>query len=291
MPSDITIVLGDYPHTRRVKAQGSFAGATATFPFIVPVHEAFDDMVRSQRYDFCEMAIVAFLQARESHHPLLLLPVVMMGGFHHGSLFASPVNPPPTPADLAGRRVGVRSFSQTTGLWVRALLEEEYGVRPQDVTWVTTEGSHAEEYEDPPYVERTRRSLLDELRSGGIAAAILVPGDNPGLRPLIADPDAAARAWYRSPRTVPVNHLVVTTEAVARARPQVVAAVYRALTAGVEEARRDAPPGGEASLPSSVTYGFERLRTSVELAARYAASQGLIAKVPDVPSLFADVRD
>ncbi|MDA8398273.1 MAG: hypothetical protein M0Z29_10575, partial [Actinomycetota bacterium] len=124
----ITIVLGNYPHTELIKAQHAIAGIEAEFPEISPVHDAFDDMVRTQRYDVCEMAIGAFLQAHDAGKPLLLLPAVMVGGFHHGSIFASPVNTPPSPAAVRGERIGVRAYSQTTG------LDENHGNSPGSIT-------------------------------------------------------------------------------------------------------------------------------------------------------------
>jgi 4,5-dihydroxyphthalate decarboxylase len=176
MPNVVSVVVGNYPHTAKLRAEPGFAGATAEFLHIAPVHDAFDDMVRTQKYDLCEMAIGAFLQAHEAGKPLLLLPIVMVGGFHHKSIHVAPDAAPAAPADLKGKRIGVRSYSQTTGLWVRGWLSADYGVTPDSVTWVTTEGSHAEEYHDPANVVRTGNSLPDDLRSGQISAAILGAG-------------------------------------------------------------------------------------------------------------------
>jgi 4,5-dihydroxyphthalate decarboxylase len=75
MPNPISVVTGDYSHTAKLKSMPGFAGAAAHFPRITPVHDAFDDMVRTQKYDVCEMAIGAFLQAHEAGKPLFLLPL------------------------------------------------------------------------------------------------------------------------------------------------------------------------------------------------------------------------
>lgn len=285
--SKITIVLGNYPHTKLIKAQDTIAGVDAETPEISPVHDAFDDMVRSQRYDVCEMAIAAFLQAHEAGKPLLLLPAVMVGGFHHGSIFASPVDPPSDPADVRGKRIGVRAYSQTTGLWVRAILAEEYGIGWADVTWVTTEGSHSDEYTDPDNVVRTGNSLKDELRSGGIAAAILGTQADPDMTPLIADPVAAALRWYERNGTVPINHMVVVTRDLLTNHPKVAEEIYGYIGAGIDDALAAGTAPHAPGLPTAIRHGRDAVRQAVEMAAAAAYDQRLISRpVADVDQLF-----
>ena len=286
--TEMSIVLGSYPHTASIKASTTFGGRKASFPEISPVHDAFDDMVRTQRYDVCEMAIGAFLQGHEAKKPLLLLPVVMVGGFHQGSIFASPVDPPASPSDLVGRRVGVRSYSQTTGLWVRAILADDFGVKAEDVTWVTTEGSHADEYHDPANVVRTERSLKDELRDGGISAAILGSAADADMTPLLGDPLGEARKWYEAHGTVPINHMVVVTRDLIDSSPDVVEAVYAALAVGIDQAAGSGKASGANGLPSAIRYGRDAVRVAVEMAAAAAFDQKLISRrVVDVDDLFA----
>jgi 4,5-dihydroxyphthalate decarboxylase len=287
MPDGISVVVGDYPHTAKLRAQSDFAGETASFPQITPVHDAFDDMVRTQRYDVCEMAIGAFLQAHEARKPLLLLPVVMVGGFHYQSICVAPDAAPISPADLKGKRIGVRAYSQTTGLWVRGWLSADYGVTPDSVTWVTTEGSHADEYEDPPNVVRTENSLPDELRGGQISAAILGTAVPPDLKPLIPDWETQSRNWYAKQRTVPINHMLTVTRDFAAERPDVLDAIYQSVTGGIDEAAKAAPPVPGA-LPSAIRHGLGKVSDAVRLAADYALEQGLISTpVEDIDSLFA----
>jgi 4,5-dihydroxyphthalate decarboxylase len=119
----------------------------------------------------------------------------MVGGFHHRSVVVSPIDPPRGPADLPGRRIGIRSYSQTTGVWARAILAEEYGVDAADITWVVTEPSHSTSFVDPPNVEMTTESLDAALRSGSISAAILGRQAAKDLAPLITDAAEAEKRW------------------------------------------------------------------------------------------------
>jgi 4,5-dihydroxyphthalate decarboxylase len=180
------------------------------FEDVEPTNRAFAPMLREGRYDISEIAITVFLQAIEAGRPVRLLPVVAMGGSHHGSIYRNPQAGPLAPGDLAGRRVAVRAYSQTTGLYVRGILAEEHGVDADAVTWVTTEGSHVAEYVDPPNVERTDESVTDLLKEGRVDAAILAPGrePEPWCVPLIPDADEAGRRWVQRHGLVPINHLV-----------------------------------------------------------------------------------
>lgn len=284
MPDRVSIVTGDYPHTRTLRSQGAFGGAEPDFIHVAPVHDAFDDMVRTQRYDICELAIGAFLQARDAGKPLLLLPAVLVGNFHHGSLYASPQGGVKSPKDLAGGRIGVRSYSQTTGLWVRGWLAEEEGITPDRVTWVVTEGSHSDSYEDPANVVLIDKPIGKALLAGEIEGAILGKSSAPGIAPLLPDPEERARAWFERHGFAPINHMVVTTQALADERPDVVRAVYAAIAEGID-AREPAPAG---ALPSPVRHGIRQVRDAVALAAEYALAQGLISRPPaDIDALFA----
>lgn len=291
MPDPISVVVGDYPHTARLKSTARFAGSDAEFPRVTPVHDAFDDMVRTQKYDVCEIAINAFLQAHEAGKPLLLLPAVMVGGFHYKSIYVAPGTGPVAPAALKGKRIGVRSYSQTTGLWVRGWLSADFGVTPDSVTWVTTEGSHADEYQDPDNVVRTGNSLLDELRSGQISAAILGRGTPDDLRPLLPDWESRSRAWYAEHQTVPINHLVTVSRDFAAKRPDALRAIYQGIAEGITETV-GAEPAAPGALPSAIRHGLGNVRSAVRLAADYALEQGLIARpVTDIDALFAVTGD
>jgi 4,5-dihydroxyphthalate decarboxylase len=261
-----TVVLGNSPRALLIK-DGTIPvpGADLEFPEIDPVYKAFAPMVRELRYDFSEMAIATYLQAREAGKPISLLPVVLVGAPHHRSLVRLAGNEA-GPRDLIGRRVGVRSYTQTTGLWVRGVLREEFGVEADQITWITTEGPHVAEYTEPPFVERTSRTLADLLRDGDIAAAIGVAADD--TVPVIPGADEAARAWSARHHTVPVNHmLTVRTELI------------------------DIDPGAVRSLYQAFNYQLnDELLVALDIAIGYARDQDLLRKPVTVDEIFADFR-
>jgi len=138
-----TIALGDYPHTEPLKtAKLGSPDFTLDFQTVKPVNRAFAPMARERKFDISEMAIATVLQAIAHGVEITLLPVVMAARFQENALFVRADSPLKGPADLKGRRVGVRAYSQTTGLWLRGLLAHEYSVAPSDIAWTTFEGAH-----------------------------------------------------------------------------------------------------------------------------------------------------
>ena len=173
-------------------------------------------------------------------------------------------------------------------LWVRAILAEEYGVRWSDVTWVTSEGSHSDEYTDPDNVVRTDKSLKDELRSGGIVAAILGGQADPDMSPLVPDPAAAALRWYQRNGTVPINHMVVVKRDLLESNPSLVQQAYSYIGTGIDQALAAGTAPHAKGLPTAIRHGRDAVRRSVEMAAAAAFDQRMISKpVPDLDRLFA----
>lgn len=272
----VSIVMGTYPHTRAIK-DGTLADEALQLEFTEykPISRAFDDMLMNQPFDLCEMALCTFLQGLDAGKPLKLLPVVMGGEFHHGSLWYAPALGKLTPADLKGKKVGVRAYTQTTGAWVRGVLSEQFGVSSGDVTWVTTEVPHVADYQCPSNVELAEGAdLADMVRSGELAAVIMgtKQGAPQGLERLIPDVDGAISAWYGTHHAVPINHMVVFRDS---ADMDAVHRVYGLLVKGLEQVY----PVKERGERFALQCGVENVWNAVELAMKYSYEQGLISRM------------
>mgnify|MGYP002373040595 CR=1 FL=1 len=188
------------------------------------------------------------------------------------------------PVDLAGCRVGIRSYTVTTVTWARAILQMQYDVDIDEVTWVAHEDSHVAEFQDPPNVERidlAGRTLEQFLVDGLIDAAVLAaPPADPRIRPLIPDPSAAAQEWYDRFGGIQINHMVVVDTALSAERPDVVRELYAMLLRGKRLAPRTEL--GIDVLP----FGVEANRRNLALAIECAAAQRLIPHRVEVDSLF-----
>lgn len=265
----LSAALGRYANTAAL-LDGRVASPLVALDHVEvkPISRAFAPMVRDLRFDVSEMAIATFLMAKAWGKDLVLLPVAVVARFQEAALLCRADGSVGGPADLRGKRVGVRAYSQTTGLWLRGRMQEAHGIAPEDNAWVTFEDAHVAEYRDPPFVERAAagKDMLAMLRAGELDAAIFgndLPGDA-GLRTVFADPEAAGRDFVAAHGFVPVNHLVVVRGALARERPDIVAELARML--------REA--AGDAALPQ----GRAALGPAIALAIRYAREQGLLPR-------------
>src|SRR6266545_6199115 len=133
-------LLGDHPGTAALK-NGSVRSDLVAFDFVdySPTNKGFKPMVREAAFDVSEMAIVTYLMAKSFGKPMVLLPDVVVARFQHGHAPYNAKRETLKPADLNGKRVGIRSFTTTTGAWLRGILANDYGVDLNSIDWVTFE--------------------------------------------------------------------------------------------------------------------------------------------------------
>jgi 4,5-dihydroxyphthalate decarboxylase len=287
-PVTLKTNLADYPVTKALK-QGKTSSPIVAFDFCGPptAHDGFKPMVRDNKFDAGELAIITFLQAKAYGKPYVILPAPISGRFQHHCIgYSTAHGGEIKPKDIEGRRVGVRSYAQTTGLWVRGVLKHEYGVDLDRVTWVTFEDAHLAEYTDPANTERVpkgSKKLAEMMFDGDVAAAILgadMPKD-PRVRPLIPEPHKVAQEWFRRERVIPINHMFTVHEQISRERPDVIAEVFRMLV----ESREAAPPEALETIPP---FGLEANRKAIQLAIDWALEQRIIPRPLEVDELFDD---
>jgi 4,5-dihydroxyphthalate decarboxylase len=283
----LTAALKKYPHTQGL-IDGAIAepGLRLDCQVIEPIHRAFAPMARSQAYDVSEMAIVTFLQAKAYGKPLVMLPSVLAARLQQGCIVYNRRRGPLGVIDLPGARVGVRAYTQTTGMWVRAILDGTYGVASDKIEWITFEGGHLEEYRDPAFVTRAPagKEMLQMLLDGEIDAAIFgndLP-DHEDIAPLIPDPAAADQVWYGQHGFYPTNHVAVMRSDIAQADPETARGVYRLLRRG-----KDATPDPVAAR-KRVPDGIEAMRGALEMIIRHCERQQLLPRKIGVDEVFAD---
>ena len=281
-------LLGDYPNTLALK-NGDVRSPNIVFDFAdvkVP-NTAFKDVVRHFKYDVAELAIVTYLQARAHGKPLVLLPAVVVGSMPHPFLVYNAERGRISPADLNGKRVGIRAYSVTTAAWIRGVLQNDHGVDLDSIKWVTFEDAHVAEYSDPPTAVRAPagKSLGQMLIDGAIDAGLVGGADlkDPRLQPVIANPHEAAKAWGEKYGVLPINHMVVVKESLARSNPAAVKEIYRLL----RESKQASRAAGAARDP--IQFGVENVRRSLELIINYCVQQRLIPTRIAVDELFGDV--
>lgn len=277
------------------------------FDFVeVPVLvQGFRRMVRTLEFDVCEMALTTYLVAKAHGVRFTAVPAFLVRGFHHGAIQVLAGSDVTTPADLAGRRVGVnRGYTVTTGVWARAILQDEYGVDLSAITWVLSGDEHVEAYRAPDNVVPVEagHSLEELLRSGELAAVIGADIDAPDVVPLIPDAAEAGFTALQQRGLYPINHLVVVRDELLQERPELGPAVFdafaRAKQRYVERLRAgaiEAPTATdrmyarvlELTGADPLPYGIEPNRAVLEQLLRSAVDQRILDRPVDLEDVFA----
>jgi 4,5-dihydroxyphthalate decarboxylase len=280
-------MLGNYPNTKALKS-GAVRSDLVDFDFaeVKVANNHFKQVVRDAKYDVAELAIVTYLQAKAYGKPYVLVPAVVVSRGQHHTIAYNADRGPLKPADLNGKRVGVRAYTVTTGTWVRGILAGDYGLDIDKVEWVTFEDPHVAEYHDPDIVKRAPegKDLTQMLLDGEVVAGIV--GDklpDPKLKHLIPDADAAAQKWAERHHGVPINHMLVVRQELSRSRPEVIKDIFRQM----HESKRTAglPDGGELD---PYRYGVEACRPILEVIIDFCHRQKLVPRRFSVDELFDD---
>ncbi|MFJ6199202.1 hypothetical protein [Micromonospora sp. NPDC092111] len=270
---------------------------------ITPLPTAFRMMVNERSFHVAEMALTTLAMAIEHGRPMIGLPVVLNRDFHYRSIVVGADSGIRAPEDLIGRRVGVRAYSQTTGVWVRGLLASKYDIAPEQMRWVTFEAAHVAEYVDPPHVTRAPdgASIAGLLASGDLDAAVIMdPHLDPGIaRPLFPDAPDRARSAYESTGIYPVNHVVAVDTALLEELPGIADELYGLFLESKRRYQRQLREDGPTTAQDEYAlqlegivggdfnpYGLAANRESCATLIDYAHRQGLLRHPVDVDDIF-----
>jgi 4,5-dihydroxyphthalate decarboxylase len=269
-------LLGDHPCTAALKS-GSIKSDLVTLDFAdySPTHKGFKPMVREQAFDVSEMAIVTYLMAKSFGKPMVLLPSVLMARSQHAFTLYNARAGTLTPAGLNNKRVGIRSFTTTTGAWLRGILANDYGVDLNSIDWVTFEDAHVAEFRDTTVRAPEGKKIVQMLVDGELDAVLGEKSEHPDLKPLFPDVGREGKSWFAKHGVRPINHMVVISETLSVKHPDVVREVFWLL-------QQSAMAAGAAS----PRFGTEEMRRSLQMIIRYTAQQGLIPREFAVDELF-----
>jgi 4,5-dihydroxyphthalate decarboxylase len=280
--------LADSPHIMAMK-DGRVTSDIVALDYCGPArsHDGFKPMLQQNAFDAGELAIVTYLQARASGKPYVALPVPILGQLQHHCAGYNIDFGQLDPKDIEGRKVGVRAYSQTTGMWIRGVLQHEYGVDLDKVTWMTLEDGHVAGYRDPDNCVRlpAGADIAQLMLDGELAAALLSRKDmpkDPRIRTLVPNAQEAARAWYEREGFVPINHLFVVHEDVVKNHPEAVREIYRMIAASSALA---SDSGTVALSP----LGLEANRKGLQAAIDWAHEQKILPRRLSVEDLFDDL--
>jgi len=315
---EITLACGDYDRTRAlgtgaVRPEGVDLNVLTLGP-----EETFYRMARFREFDVSEFSLSTYTILRGRGEPLVAIPVFPSFMFRHGSIFVGADAGIREPRDLAGKRVGVPKYHMTAAVWVRGILEDEYGVAPKDCLWFEGgEGAKVKEVDVTLPPEIRREPVPGDRNLGAMVAAgeldAFVGARRPaafgahggGVRALFPDFRRAERAYYEKTGIFPIMHTLVLREELARAHPWLPRSLYDAFVEAkrlayqrleftaalpyalpwlVAEAEETRALMGDDAFP----YGVARNRKTLETLAGYTFRQGLAPRRLSVEEMFVE---
>ncbi len=315
----LKIAVSELPHTSKVRNGNiPIEGVDGEILTIEPQIGAFRRMVRQLEFDVCELAPTTYIIARAYGYPFTALPIFVMRNFHHSGLLVRPDAGIKAPKDLEGRKVGVRAYSVTTGVWTRAVLMEEFGLDSSKVTWVVDDEEHVPQLQLPSNVVHAApdRPLADMMAGGELAAGFrgnagvgrtgsptggwkTVEADYPDLFPNAVELEAD---WYKRTGIYPMHGTIVVKDSILKEHPWVARSIYDAFAQAkaqwLETFNREGPSTNKtekkyAALreivgPDPLPYGIEPNLPTIKALERAAFNQKMTPKRMAVEELFID---
>jgi 4,5-dihydroxyphthalate decarboxylase len=239
---ELSVAVGDYDRVRPL-LDGAVAidGVDATYMTLVP-EEIFFRAFRHAEFDICELSMSSFaLKTAQGDNPYVGVPAFVSRAFRHTSIYVR-TDRVRTPADLKGRKIGLPEYQLTANVWARAILEDDHGVKPADVTWVRG-GIETPGRPEKISIDLPKEIKIESASDGSTISQLLergdidgfmaprppfIPGGNPHVGWLFADPTAAAKDYYRRTRIFPIMHMVGVRRTIAERHPWLPAAVLKA---------------------------------------------------------------
>jgi len=302
----LAIALGDYGLTKPLKQAGvDFGRLNLRFVEVEQIVPMMRRMCRGLEFDICEMAFTTYVCARAAGLPFTAIPLFVTRNFHHWAIFYNEKSGIRTPKDLEGRKVGVnRGYTVTTGLWARGVLQTEYGVDLNKVTWVPTDDEHVLGFTYPANVDTSYRGkpMKELLLSGVVDAALGEVGvEAPEIKPLIPDAQNAAFGYFRKTGIYPINHGVVVKNSALKDNPGIADELTRAFEIAKAEYLKDLKANEMTSWDRAATvnatvvgdpfpFGIEKNRKALEAITQFAFDQKMIPRKYSVDELFVPVN-
>jgi len=239
----LSVAIGDYDRMRPlVDGLVQIDSVDAQFMLLDP-EEIFFRAFRHADFDICELSLSSYcVKTAAGSSPYIAVPVFPSRAFRHTSVYVR-TDRIQKPADLRGRHVGVPEYQLTANIWVRLFLEEDYGIRPSDLTWVRGGYEHPGRIEKislklPPDVvveNAPAGATISDLLANGELDAVIGPRapscferGHPQIGYLFADPQATAIEWYRRTRLFPIMHTLGIRRTLVDKHPWLPVAVFKA---------------------------------------------------------------
>ena len=313
----LSVAVGPYDRTRAlIDGSVQIDGVDPTC-MTLPPEEIFFRALRHAEFDICELSLSSFtVKTAQGGGPYVGVPAFVSRMFRHTSIWVR-TDRIKRPEDLKGKRVGLPEYQLTANVWARAVLEEDYGVKPSDIHWIRggIEDSDRPEkitisvpkdvrLDNAPAGKSISRLLADGEIDGFIAPRPpSLPRNTPNVGWLFPDPAATASDYFKRTGIFPIMHLVGVRRTLVEQHPWLPGAVFKAFSQAKDKAvdMLADPSASKATLPfleervaqaralmgdDFWPYGLEANRKTLEAFLRHHHSQGLSARLVKPEELF-----
>ena len=290
--------IGAYGHGQALK-NGSVRpeGIDLEFIELNPITVAFRRMCRQVDLDISEMAITTYLTAKRYGRPFTAIPIFPVRQFHHGATVVNVKAGVEKPTDLEGKRVGVRAYTVTGGVWARSVLASEHGVDLSKVNWVLADDEHVEQFQKdaPPSATYELGADIGKMLAAGELAGGIGVGrvESPDVKALIPNAHVAAAEFYRRTGIYPINHTVVVRDELLARDPSLAPRLFRAFKEAKDQWLSQATPEEKASAGSNIVegdpfpYGVANNRLAIEAIIGHAHDQKILPRRFSLEEIFA----
>jgi len=314
---NLSVAVGPYDRTRAlIDGSVQIDGVDPVCMTLSP-EEIFFRALRHAEFDICELSLSSFtLKTSQGGGPYVGVPAFVSRAFRHTSIYVR-TDRIKKPEDLKGKKVGVPEYQLTANVWARAILEDDYGVKPSDIHWIRGGIEHAGRPEKisinlPPDVKLDNapegKTISAMLAEGAIDGFIAprppsLPKNTPNVGWLFPDPVAAAKDYFKRTGIFPIMHLVGVRRTLAEQHPWLPGAVFKAFQQAKDHAldlladtsaTKVTLPFVEERLAEARalmgedfwSYGLDGSRKTLEVFLRHHHSQGLSSRLVKPEELF-----
>jgi 4,5-dihydroxyphthalate decarboxylase len=316
----ITIACGNYDRTKaiidgRVKVEGCATTYLPLYP-----EEIFHRLFRHQEFDVSEMSFSSYIRTLAAGtSPYIGIPAFVSRIFRHSGIYVRSDAGIKSPADLRGKRIGLPEYQITAVVWMRGLIEHEYGVTPSEIHWRSGGQEQAGRQERTPLKPipgvdlqtiPEDKTLVGMLRDGELDALFTARAPSSFLRGekhiarLFPNTREAEMAYYKKTGFFPIMHLVGIRRTLAEQYPWLPSSVYKAFCEAKALAMVDlcdvnalmvTLPWLEAETKETMAvmgqdfwrYGAQENIRDIEALLQYSYEQGLTDRKVGFNELFA----
>ena len=314
----ITLACGDYDRTRAIKdGRVAVEGCDVTYLPMEP-EEAFHRAFKHQEFDVCELSCSSYIRTVDAGTSAYVgVPAFVSRLFRHSAVYIRTDRGIKQPSDLKGKVIGLPEYQITAVVWLRGILQDEYGVKPTDISW--RQGG----IEEPGRTERTPlkpipgldlkpvpdKALSAMLEAGELDAMFSARAPScfvrgaPNIARLFPDYREVEKAYYKKTQMFPIMHLMGVKRHLVERHPWLPASLYKAFSEAKKYAMHDVRdinallvtlPWLIAEAEESVAlmgedfwrYGVKENAKEIDALTRYAHEQGLVSRKLTMEDLF-----